>query len=693
MQRSRASIVSYKPEDEVQIIIVKGKLKGSWVNAIIKDAEEGDRYTVYVKDTDLGRRAGCADRRIKHVPVNCLRPNISMMTPVDEDDKHSDQATQRNSSPLVPTPKSLRNGFSGRNLGTFGRTTTPRSDGVSQSDTIASPVQKESSELLYLRKRVQNQDQLILYLRKDMAKLQETVQYMKNQVHELKLQKEILLSKEFGGATASEHQSHRRINSTAVEWVTPPSNATETSLQEAFIKIKQLKDTNKRLSDLLVKEKARKAAAPVHRLYQEALRLYRGKDIQRDPKSAFQLALQAANRGHSRSQCLVGLCYQNGEGIERDEAKAYAFFLLSAIQGYALAQYNLAWCFRDGEGVTRDKSEAFHWFMKAARQGKAGAQYSLGYCYRTGEGIQKNLERACYWFAKAGEQGHVLAQNSMGICYEYGEGTTQDDTKALHWYKKAAESGDSQAQYNLGLCYHYGRGAERDREKALLWFSMSAKQNNKDAVEAMRKLSTLTKLEEKYRPNHRSSDSGSTDKRSSTGTKLHRGWSNMKEMASFESFTPSKASQSTSEISNPRNSLSDSSEKTAHLRPWVKRLASRMSRELTEEESKNPHELLGKLLKARESGAIREGKGPETIVEEEDEEGSQDDHSHISSTPAKLRRVSGTVIRKFGSSSSINRGNSGSSIARTNSGSTLICMNSSSRRPRSPRSHASSDQD
>ena len=50
---------------------------------------------------------------------------------------------------------------------------------------------------------------------------------------------------------------------------------------------------------------------------------------------------------------------------------------------------------------------------------------------------------------------------------------------------------DSQAIYNLGLCFFYGRGVAKKRERGIHYFQEAAGLGNKDAEEALRKLSSM----------------------------------------------------------------------------------------------------------------------------------------------------------------------------------------------------------
>lgn len=88
-------------------------------------------------------------------------------------------------------------------------------------------------------------------------------------------------------------------------------------------------------------------------------------------------ARKAAELGHARAQCDLGVIYSAGEGVPKDEAEAVKWFRKSAEQGYAMAQYFLGCSYRDGKGVSKDLEQAVNWLRKAAEQGYDQARKAL----------------------------------------------------------------------------------------------------------------------------------------------------------------------------------------------------------------------------------------------------------------------------------------------------------------------------
>jgi TPR repeat protein len=98
-------------------------------------------------------------------------------------------------------------------------------------------------------------------------------------------------------------------------------------------------------------------------------------------KKDFTLAAQwwkrAADQGHARAQCSLGICYANGDGVVKDDTRAAQLYQLAAEQGHALAQHQFGICHRDGKGVVKNEARARELFQLAAAQGNERAKKNL----------------------------------------------------------------------------------------------------------------------------------------------------------------------------------------------------------------------------------------------------------------------------------------------------------------------------
>jgi TPR repeat protein len=199
--------------------------------------------------------------------------------------------------------------------------------------------------------------------------------------------------------------------------------------------------------------------------YREALRWYR----------------LAAEQNTAHAQSSIGWMYQNGFGVGRDYAEALRWYRLAAKQNDAGGQYNIGWMYQNGLGVAKDSAEALRWMSKAAEQDFPPAQNNIGVMYHDGLGVEKDYAEAIRWYRKAVAQDESWAQNNIGDMYFYGRAVAKDEAAAAGWYRKAAEQGLALGQFNLGWCYENGRGVTRDLDEARRWYRKAAAQGHADA--------------------------------------------------------------------------------------------------------------------------------------------------------------------------------------------------------------------
>ena len=204
-----------------------------------------------------------------------------------------------------------------------------------------------------------------------------------------------------------------------------------------------------------------------------------GTGVDKDYEQARKWTLKAAEQGHDRAQCNLGIIYKRGMGVDKDDAEAVKWFRKAAEQGYDRAQYLLGRIYERGKGIDKDDAEAIKWYRNAAQQGYDRAQYLLGQMYRVGEGVDKDDAEAVKWFRKAAEQGLDRAQYRLGVMYGTGEGIDKNDTEAVKWCRKAAQQGYDRAQYLLGWIYERGKGVDKDDVQAAKWYRKAAEQGQK----------------------------------------------------------------------------------------------------------------------------------------------------------------------------------------------------------------------
>jgi len=183
-------------------------------------------------------------------------------------------------------------------------------------------------------------------------------------------------------------------------------------------------------------------------------------------------------------------------------AGALKLYLLAADQGHAKAQCNLGMLYSQGLGVDKNDSKAVYWFRKAAMQNNVPAQINLAVMYSNGWGIPQNEAEATKWYKRAAEQGHPNGQNNYGLACKMGVGAAQNDSEAVYWFRKAAEQDNHElyesicaAQCNLGMMYFQGRGVAQSDNEALFWFRKAADHGLSEAKEYIEKLEHALKAE------------------------------------------------------------------------------------------------------------------------------------------------------------------------------------------------------
>jgi TPR repeat protein len=185
--------------------------------------------------------------------------------------------------------------------------------------------------------------------------------------------------------------------------------------------------------------------------------------------------------------------FDKGYQFEKDDnyEEAAKWYKKAAELGHAYAQASLGDAYSQGEGVPEDKPEAVKWYKKAAEQGLDYAQFCLGSAYSAGEGVPEDKKEAAKWYKKSAEQGFKMSQYFLGFAYYSGEGVPEDKAESIKWHREAAEQGLDEAQYFLGWAYENGEGVSVNNQEALKWYKLAAAQDNKDAQEAISRLSDV----------------------------------------------------------------------------------------------------------------------------------------------------------------------------------------------------------
>ncbi|KAJ3031916.1 hypothetical protein HK097_005395, partial [Rhizophlyctis rosea] len=206
-----------------------------------------------------------------------------------------------------------------------------------------------------------------------------------------------------------------------------------------------------------------------------------GKGTPVDLRTAADLYLLAAEKGHLDAMCSNGYLLENGYATSTpDPSSALKWYATAADQGYARAQNAVGSCYYWGKGVKRDRGEAVVWYRRAAEQGDPHAQNNLGICYEEGSGVARDLVMAKTYYKMAADARHAGGVNNLGfLCM-----MEKDYMTAIKHFHLAMSLGSIDASYNLGTLYEAGcRDADgvvvnKDYEMAARFYREAADQGH-----------------------------------------------------------------------------------------------------------------------------------------------------------------------------------------------------------------------
>ncbi|XP_075020125.1 death ligand signal enhancer isoform X3 [Calonectris borealis] len=111
---------------------------------------------------------------------------------------------------------------------------------------------------------------------------------------------------------------------------------------------------------------------------------------------------------------------------------AYTCFKLAADRGYSKAQFNVGLCYEHGRGTEKDLEKA---------------QAYLGVFYM--RGLQPKEKRGLKYLLLAAKNGDAQSRYHVGVCYEKGLGVQQDLAEAMRHYRQSAAAGNRNSRERL----------------------------------------------------------------------------------------------------------------------------------------------------------------------------------------------------------------------------------------------------
>ncbi|XP_071615422.1 death ligand signal enhancer [Heliangelus exortis] len=166
-------------------------------------------------------------------------------------------------------------------------------------------------------------------------------------------------------------------------------------------------------------------------------------------ETAYSCFKLAADRGYSKAQFNVALCYEHGRGTEKDLEKAGFYYQQAASSSHPMAQYRYArYLLRRRPGGERGRrQEALGLLEQAAKAGITEAQAYLGVFYM--RGLQPEEKRGLKYLLLAAQNGDAQSRYHVGVCYEKGLGVQQNLAEAMRHYRESAAAGNRSAWERL----------------------------------------------------------------------------------------------------------------------------------------------------------------------------------------------------------------------------------------------------
>ena len=210
-----------------------------------------------------------------------------------------------------------------------------------------------------------------------------------------------------------------------------------------------------------------------------------GKGVAKDPSTAVQWFLKAANQDHHEAQYRLGKMYIDGEGVKSSKKEAKLWLAKAADGGLTKASKALEKILKSEEErilkkeVQALQSSILFPYLEDAKKGDVDAKYQVGILYVEGKHVPKDVNEGIRWLQDAAKSDHAMAQLKLGEIYLNGlPQVDKDYVIAVNWLQKAADTGNPDAQYNLGNMYKKGLGVDKSNAKAVKWFRLAAKQGH-----------------------------------------------------------------------------------------------------------------------------------------------------------------------------------------------------------------------
>lgn len=219
-----------------------------------------------------------------------------------------------------------------------------------------------------------------------------------------------------------------------------------------------------------------------------------GYGVEKDYKKAYELFIDAAEKGNTESLHNLGVIYFEGYGIKKDYKMAFDFFNAASKNGYAQSLHNLGIMYLKGLGVEENHNIARKYLEKSVSKGYEESLKVLDSIDRMNKLFDNfDLKKALELYGKEEYEEAIkifktlpdsdVALYYLGICHLTGQGVATNHKEAFFLLDKSSSKGNKNAKNQLALMYYLGIGTKQDIKKAEELYEISCKNGFKKACE------------------------------------------------------------------------------------------------------------------------------------------------------------------------------------------------------------------
>lgn len=166
--------------------------------------------------------------------------------------------------------------------------------------------------------------------------------------------------------------------------------------------------------------------------------------------------------------------------IEGCETQCHEYYLQAAKKGSTYAQIMIGQHYEDGIVVKEDYQQALYWYKRAADAGDAEGLYYMSRNYL----LSGDYDSAEKWARMAINQNNTHGKLILGLCF----GLRGAYNTAFGLMTEAAEDDWDYAQYILGTHYENGDWGRKNIKTAISWYKKAAENGHSGAIEKLKEL-------------------------------------------------------------------------------------------------------------------------------------------------------------------------------------------------------------